>query len=441
MKENSLKKLVGHEAPTYKNTTKLFSLEGVDFYLWDAVKAALAGRLNIGLGGGAGLGKSQLFADIQALVGNNASYALGRNDMDIKSLFRKLNFKPLVKAMKEGKTVSQKALSQITADIYRPIVVVEEINRCAELVQNQLFNIFEGFIEIDGEKYSLGGTDLVTFKDFAGKDYTQNVAYSVGVWSANFGHGHTGTVAMDTALKERSHLIVDVDNFVPGKDNPEDLDDILTESGGEVRLKEQENPKDRTKDFIDAFHHMKQKAYTPDKKEIAKEMLAFRYLIHGLDYIPCENADNSKRVMKEVWPSKAEEDSIGTEEDDKIMYRMVYPASVRGAQTIIMLARALREYAKAKDPKSDPGVLSSVIESFKLVAPYSGIIYNPQRIREDYVGNHYKAACKVGDIIQAKFEDDVIAELIDSITLFKSKNEPLPKEALDYCKGEFACFR
>ena len=155
MKEKPLKKIAEHQAPTYKNTTNLFTLGGEDFYLWDVVKAALGARLNIGLGGSRGMGKSQLFADVQALFGNNANYVLGRNDLDIKSLFRELNFKGLSEAMKNGGTVSQKELSQDTADIYRPLVVVEEINRCSEIVQNQLFNIFEGFIEIDGKKYKL----------------------------------------------------------------------------------------------------------------------------------------------------------------------------------------------------------------------------------------------------------------------------------------------
>jgi len=34
-------------------------------------------------------------------------------------------------------------------------------------------------------------------------------------------------VTMDKALKERSHMIIDVDNFYPGSVNPSDLDNIL----------------------------------------------------------------------------------------------------------------------------------------------------------------------------------------------------------------------
>ncbi len=433
---NPIKKVVSLEAPTYRNTTNVFSLAGVDGTLWDATKVALAGRLNLGLYGGAGMGKSQLLADVQSLVGNNASYVLGRNDLDIKALFRQLNFRGLKEAMDKGGEVSQADLTNVTNAIYKPLVVVEEINRAVEVVQNQLFNVFEGFIELDGHKYSLGGTELQSFRDLDGKEWSQNVRYSVGVWSANYGNGqYTGTVSMDKALKERSHLILDVDNFSP---QSSDLDRILLGSGGEIRLKEQEQAEDRTKDFVAAFHYLKQKAHTPSPKELGTELLLFRYLVHGLDYLPCEAAGNSKRLMKEVWPSKAEEDNIGNQDNEKLLYRMVFPASVRGALTIMTLARTLREYVRAKDPKAKPTVLDSVAESFKLVAAYSGMLENPQRIRENYVGNPYRAAVGVGDILKIRLGEK--KQLMDAITYCKLENKPLTREIINECNGEYACF-
>ncbi len=435
--DNPMKKIASLEAPTYRNTTKVFSLAGVEGTLWDATKVALAGRLNLGLYGGSGMGKSQLLADVQSLFGNNASYVLGRNDLDIKALFRQLNFRGLKEAMDKGGEVSQADLTNVTNAIYKPLVVVEEINRAMEVVQNQLFNVFEGFIELDGHKYSLGGTEMQSFRDFDGKEWSQNVRYSVGVWSANYGNGqYTGTVSMDKALKERSHVIIDVDNFSP---RPADLDRILLGSGGEIRLKEQEQAEDRTQDFVAAFQYMKQKSHTPSPKELGAELLLFRYLVHGLDYLPCGAANNSKRLMKEVWPSKAEEDDIGSDDDDKLLYRMVFPASVRGAMTIMTLARALREYVKAKDPGAEPTVLDSVAESFKLVAAYSGMLENPQRIRENYVGNPYRAAVAVGDILKERLSKQ--KNLMDAIVHCKAEEKPLTREIIYDCKGEYACFQ
>jgi hypothetical protein len=385
------------------------------------------------------MGKSQLLADIRALYGNNASYVLCRNDMDIRSLFRQMNFRKLVDAMKEGGTVSQKDLSEITSRIYKPLTVAEELDRAAEIVQNQLFNVFEGFIELDGDIHSLGGTEEKTFRDFAGNEYKRNVAYSVGVWSANMGNGsYTGTVSMDKAMKERSHLIINVKNFRPGGENPSDLDSILLGCEGEIRLKSQEKPEDHTQDFINAFTYLKQKAKTPDPAELGEELLLFRYLVQGLDYIPCQAADNSKSKMEDVWPSKAEEEGIGSE-DDIILYRMIYPASVRVAQTMISFARALREYAKAENPKAKPTVQDSVIEAFKLIAAYSGMMQNPQRITEGYVGNPYRASCDAAKVIKARLDGK--KDLIQAIGYFRGNEQPLPKSVLEECTGEFACWK
>jgi len=436
MDNSALKQIAALEAPTYRNTTKVLTLGGIDLSLWDVVKAGLSARLNLGLYGGAGMGKSQLLADVQALFGNNSGYVLGRNDLDVKSLYREMNFAGLKEALEQGGKISQQDISQVTAQIYRPLIVVEEINRAAEFVQNQLFNIFEGFIEIDGKKYSLGGSELKTFKDLDGTEWTQNVRYSVGVWSANFGNGATGTVSMAKALKERSHLIIDVDNFSP---KASDLDGILLGSGGEVRLKDQENPTDGTKLFIGAFEQFKQSAYTPNPVELGQELLLFRYLVLGLDYIPCAAADNSKRVMKEVWPGKAEEDNLGNTDEEKILYRTVYPASVRGAMTIITLARALREYVQAKSPAAQPSVLDSVMESFKLVGAYSGMLENPQRIREQYVGNPYKAASDIGKKIKERL--DAKKDLMDALVICRGQGQSLPVAVLNECVGEYACFK
>ncbi len=434
--DNPMKKIASLEAPTYRNTTKVFSLAGVEGTLWDATKVALASRLNLGLYGGAGMGKSQLLADVQSLFGNNASYVLGRNDLDIKALFRQLDFHGLKEAMDKGGKVSQADLTSVTSAIHKPLVVVEEINRAVEAVQNQLFNVFEGFIELDGHKYSLGGTELQSFRDLDGKEWSQNVRYSVGVWSANYGNGqYTGTVSMDKALKERSHLILDVDNFSP---QSADLDRILLGSGGEIRLKEQEKAEDRTQDFVAAFQYMKQKAHTPSPRELGAELLLFRYLVHGLDYLPCVAAGNSKRLMKDVWPSKAEEDNIGNDDNEKLLYRVVFPASVRGAMTIMTLARALREYVRAKKPQAKPAVLDSVVESFKLVAAYSGMLENPQRIRENYVGNPYRAAVDVGNVLKTRLQGK--KDLMEAIVHCKAEEKPLTRETIDECKGEYACF-
>ncbi len=432
----ALREIAGFTAPTYQNNTTLFTLAGVPFTLWDVCKTALAGRLNVGLGGGAGSGKSQLLNDLQSLYGNNATKVLGRNDLDVKTLFRQLKFGKLADALKNGGTVSQHDLADVTAEIYKPFFRVEEITRCVEAVQNQLFNVFEGYVELDGVDYPLGGGTLETFQEIDGTEWKRNVLYSVGVWSTNFGNGqYTGTSTMDKAMKERTHLIIDTDNFYP---RASDLDGILMGSAGEVRLKSAEKPEDKTALFQKAFTYLKQKSITPNPAELGPELLLFRYLVFGLDYIPSPAADNSKRKMKEVWPAKAEEEDIGASAEDKVMYRMVFPASIRGALSIITFARALREYATAVDSSSAPTVLDSVIESVKLVGAYSGMIENTQRVRENYVGNLYKASSQVADIMRSRLQAK--HDVMDAILYKNAAGEPLDTRIMNDCQGEFACF-
>ena len=432
---NPFEEIVSLSPNTYKNSTVVTRIGGVGFTLWDTVKASLGCRLNLGLLGGSGEGKSQLVSDIQGLFGNNADKVLGRNDLDIKSLYRELDFGQLKEALDTGGKVSQAALSTITGNISKPLVVVEEINRCVEAIQNQFFNIFEGFIEIDGTSYALGGSTLETFRGLAGEEWQRNIRYSVGVWTANLGNGeYTGTVSMDKALKERSHLMIDVDNFSL---QAPDLDSILLGSGGEIRLKDHEGAQDHTEKFAKAFASMAQSSYTPDPIELGQELLLFRYLVLGLDYIPHENANNSKKAMKEVWPALAEEKGIGSG-DEKYLYRMVASASVRSAMTIMSFARGLRQYARAKDTTAKPTVLESVTESFKLVGAYSGMLRNPQRIREEFVGNPYRAATKVADVLEARLS--VKQDVMDAIIYSKAEKRPLTRAIKNECTADFACF-
>ena len=118
---------------------------------------------------------------------------------------------------------------------------------------------------------------------------------------------------------------------------------------------------------------------------------------------------------------------------------MTFPASVRGAMTIMSLARSLREYVRAKDQSANPSVIDSVVESFKLVGAYSGMIRNTQRIREEFVDNPYRAAAKVGKVMKANLGTK--KDLMEAIAYKKSVSEPFTQEMLGECRGEYACFK
>ncbi|MEK6938407.1 MAG: hypothetical protein AABX04_05160 [Nanoarchaeota archaeon] len=374
--KSALAEITEIEPPTYKNNLTVFTLAGVPFTPWKVVKAALAARLNIGLYGEQGMGKSQLFADVRSLAGNEAVQFYGRNDLDVKVAFRRLGLSKVAQALKEGTDLDESELIQMTSAVYKPLILVEEINRSVEMVQNQHLSLMEGFLELgDGKRYVLGGGKRHTFHYPDGETFETNTRYSVGLWTANSGTSYTGTSTMDPALKGRTHLILDVDNFDPEN---EDLDEIVLNSGGEPRLKEADNPKNRIALFEQAYLDMLQRSFTPQVNLIQEEVMLFRYLVKGLNYIDCAGAEYSKRKMKS-WPRGAEEKNIGTTEEEKYLYRVVQPASVRGALSILTFARALREYARAENPRAKPNVLDSVVESMVLMGAYI-MLGNPQQI-------------------------------------------------------------
>ena len=102
------------------------------------------------------------------------------------------------------------------------------------------------------------------------------------------------------------------------------------------------------------------------------------------------------------------------------------------------LARALRSYVTAKKPSAKPTVLDSVVESMKIVGAYSGMIDNQQRIREDFVGNPYKAASKVAEIVRTKLQGK--RDLINAVLYFNAEGKPLNAATLNECRGEYACW-
>ena len=152
---------------------------------------AFAEGLTLLYWGETGEGKTQLENDILGLFGNNGFFEQGRNDLTIKEMFTRLNLEKL----RTAKTSEE--VKEFTQHMGHPVYVIDELTRCIPAVQNQFFNLFDGFITVDGKKYRLG------YK-----------GYSIGIASGNVGNGrYVGTSETDRALMDRMHLILDVDYF------------------------------------------------------------------------------------------------------------------------------------------------------------------------------------------------------------------------------------
>ena len=156
------------EFRTYKNSRELANLNGVPIYMSDMIDAALRGRLNTFLQGDTGSGKTQLVRDVMDYFGDKSLFILGRNDMDTRELFQQVN-PEFIRAIR-GNSYNHEAkdkekelkFKELTDRVNYHFIGVDELPNCVPVVRSQLFNLFDGFIEIDGKAYPISVAMAIT---------------------------------------------------------------------------------------------------------------------------------------------------------------------------------------------------------------------------------------------------------------------------------------
>src|SRR3989344_2779689 len=329
----------------YRNSTEVASLGGVSLDLPDVLYACLVGRLNTFLQGDTGNGKTQLAKDAMSRFGNKALFLLGRNDMDTRELYQRINLDKL----RTGATSSE--VKELTEKIGYHLTVVDELPNCVPAVRAQLFNLFDGFIELNGETHPIGN------------------GYSVGIATGNIGQKFTeSSNELGRALKDRMHVIVDVDYFHPA---PSDTFKILSKDTN-PRVEFKHSSDDKPLDITSKHQKLVSESVPFEKLILAN------YLIHGLDYC----SKGSKREMKDTWPTQLEDHEQGSD------VGLVLPISVRAAKSVIRLSQSLDEIARQKG--GNPENFESMMQSYRLVAPYSGVL-NDADVQNKHDGNNYQA--------------------------------------------------
>lgn len=343
----------------YRNSTEVANVHGVPFYLDDIVQACLAGRLNLFLQGDTGSGKTQLARDAMSYFGDKSIFLLGRNDMDTRELFQRINLEKL-------RTASSTAeVRELTDKIDSHLTVVDEMPNCVPAVRAQLFNLFDGFIELNGKAYPIGN------------------GYSVGIATGNIGQKFTeSSNELGRALKDRMHVIIDVDYFAP---SPSDTLEILS-GNTNPRVEFDVSYKDLSKGIIQKHEELTKKELPLDKIILAN------YLLHGLDYC----SKGSKRKMKDAWPTELENHEQASD------VGLVLPISVRAAKSIARLSQALDDIAREKGAEKLDS-FDSMMAAYRLVSAYSGVL-NESAVQEKYAGDRYKAMYQV--ILATKGEFD-----------------------------------
>ncbi len=354
----------------YQNSTELMNLAGQSFYMNDFVDACLYGRLNLFLQGDTGSGKTQLAKDTMNYFPDKSMFILGRNDMDTRELFQQINLEKL----RTGN--SSQELKELTSKIKTNLFVVDELPNCVPVVRAQLFNLFDGFIEINGQTYPIGN------------------GYSVGIATGNLGQKFTeSSNDLGRALKDRMHVTIDTDYFKP---TAWDTFNILSNNT---------NPR---VDFTQNFENgdLEKKILIAHNEVTSKEipfekLLIANYLIHGLDYANIGGKETTKTKLKDAWPNAITNHGQGSDE------ALVLPVSPRAAKSILRLSQAFDYIAKEKgvsEKEIQSAYLCSMMQAYKFVGAYSGIL-NDLAVREKYGNDKYSALDAIIATTQTQFQE------------------------------------
>lgn len=345
----------------YKNSTELMNLSGIPIYMNDLRDACLIGGLNLFLQGDTGSGKTQLAVDTMAYFPGKSMFILGRNDMDVRELFQQINLDKLKSAK------SSAELKELTDKIDNNLIIVDELPNCVSAVRAQLFNLFDGYIELNGKKHDIGK------------------GRSVGIATGNIGQKFTeSSNELGRALKDRMHIIVDTDYFKP---TPFDTLEILDRNRNpRVEFTEESG---KANEIIAQFNALKQSEVSFEKLIVAN------YLVHGLDYCVVGNQPASKTKMKDAWPNNVDNHGKGSDE------ALVLPVSMRAAKSIITLSQALDKIARSKGA-GEILPLESMMQAYKFVSAYSGIL-NEAAVMSNYNNDRYAAMDAVIALTQEQF--------------------------------------
>jgi len=340
-------------------------------------------------------------------------FVLGRNDMDTRELSQrinlgKLNTKPtynleplinpetgeveyyyprvneegifvynkltkeetgVVRSRLEQLAGSTENLKEVTSKVNANLIVVDELPNCVPAVRAQLFNLFDGYVEIGGKNYPIGN------------------GYSVGIATGNIGQRFTeSSNELGRALKDRMHVIIDTDYFHP---KPSDTFDIL-EGNTNPRVEFSSECEDKSNEIIELHNKIKSLPVPFEKLILAN------YLVHGLDYC----SKGSKRRMKEAWPNELEVHEQGAD------VGLVLPVSMRAAKSILRLSQSLDEIVKSKGVSEEvigDSYFDSMMQAYKFVSAYSGVL-NDSAVNAVYSGDKYKALDAVIATTRTQFD-------------------------------------
>jgi hypothetical protein len=381
---------------TYINETPVVEINGYQMKIEDIVASCLFGGLNLLLVSERGEGKTQILYDVlYGVFGGNGTYIRASPDMEIKDIYTALNLEKLKK--KEGTTED---IVKIVERAKNPFTAIDELNRAPPIVQNQLLNILDGYIEVRGKRYDLG-------VDIDGEKY------HMGIATVNLGnHRYLGTFEIDAAILDRFGVVLNLDHYSPSVG---DLIEILFSEKPKINIPE---TYDRSKEIFEGYIKVKERGLP------IEAVILLLYLREGVDYISSE--PYSQRKTGGILPE-------GVHESGDIQ-RLMRPISIRAMKNFSQLYKSLTYVAELNGyPSEEDYYFENALEVLKLTLPYSGSLKR-ERVDSRYYGNPVLATNDIIKELRKKFE--VIKDRI-FLSLQKKKEGKLSKDDLDYFDNEW----
>lgn len=359
----------------YKNSTEVCRIKGISLNLWDVITAAVISRLNILIMGEKGEGKTQLATEINnTYFGGRGTFIRAHPDLKTKDIYTALNLEKLSSA--KGDT--HQALEVVEA-ARNPLTILDEINRVPQITQNQALSILDGYINLPEKNEQV----------FFGID-----GFHLSIATANVGRSYSGTFPFDPAYLDRSHLIINVDNFPP---TTADL----------IKIQQQninphlESPakEDYTELIIQIWKDIGNISLSLDG------LITDLYLKKGLDYC-ARSPTKRKSTVRDDIPNMCQGCSSREENELADVCGYIIPTSTRSFKAYKALAISLCAVADAKSQTVSPTLpgYAELLEAFRITSPYSGII-DLAWVRREHHGNPYLAVDYIYRRVKSNLEE------------------------------------
>ncbi len=360
----------------YQNSTEVCRIRGVSLTLWDVITAGVISGLNILIVGEKGEGKTQLAMDVNnTYFEGKGTFIRAHPDLKTRDIYTALNLGKL--ASSKGDT--HQAL-EIAKSIKNPLSILDEINRVPQITQNQALSILDGYISLPEKNENI----------FLGVN-----GYHIGIATANLGRSYSGIFPFDPAYLDRSHLIINVDNFPPA------TTDLITIQQQDINPRvEVSETSDCTSEIVQIWQQLRNMSLSLDA------LIADLYLKKSLDYCSRSPTQRKSSVRDDI-PNMCQAClSEGTSGALGQNCGYLVPTTTRSFKAYKALALGLTLVSDAKSGTSQsklPGY-REILEAFRLTAPYSGIL-DPSWVSRVHHGYPYLALNSLYPKIKLSIEE------------------------------------